>query len=344
MNTLLLSDKKNDIKTAAEILKNGGVVAMPTETVYGLAADALNGEAVSKIFKAKGRPMDNPLIVHISCIDDIERFNLVEEFPQKARALAEKFWPGPLTMIMKKSDVIPDEVSAGLSTVAIRLPSHNTARELIKESGTVLAAPSANRSGSPSPTTAQHVKDDLFSLIDAIIDGDSCAVGVESTVITLATDKPRLLRPGLVTVEQIEEVIGEIEVDNAVLFKLENTEKAASPGMKYKHYAPKSKVVLLNCEGDKFADYVNAQFEKDDCVGAICYDEDIKHIKAKTIPIGKSDDLEAQAQMLFSALRQVDEIGGFSVVYAHCPQKTGVGMALYNRLIRAASFEVIDVE
>ena len=344
MNTLLLSDKKNDLKTAAEILKNGGVVAMPTETVYGLAADALNGEAVSKIFKAKGRPMDNPLIVHISCVDDISRFNLVKEFPQTARALAERFWPGPLTMIMKKSDVIPDEVSAGLSTVAIRLPSHETARELIKESGTVLAAPSANRSGSPSPTTAQHVKDDLFGLIDAIVDGDSCAVGVESTVITLATDTPRLLRPGLVTVEQIEEVIGEIEVDNAVLFKLENTEKAASPGMKYKHYAPKAKVVLLNCEGDKFAEYVNEQFEKDECVGAICYDEDIKHIKAKTIPIGKSDDLETQAQMLFSALRQVDELGGFSTVYAHCPQKTGVGMALYNRLIRAASFEVIDVE
>lgn len=344
MNTLLLGNTKEDIKTAAKFLKDGGVVAMPTETVYGLSADALNGEAVKKIFLAKRRPMDNPLIVHISEIEDIKRFNLVADFPEKAKILAEHFWPGPLTIIMNKSDIIPDEVSAGLPTVAIRLPSHEVARSLIKESGTVLAAPSANRSGSPSPTTAQHVLNDLSGDIEAVVDGGMCDVGLESTVITLATKTPRLLRPGLVTVEEIEEVIGKIDVDHAVLFKLESNEKVASPGMKYKHYAPKAKVILLNGESEKFISFVNNAFESDNTVGVICYDEDVKSINARTIPIGKADDLEAQAHLLFDALRKVDELNSFTTVYAHCPIKTGVGMALYNRLIRAASFEVIDLE
>lgn len=344
MNTLLLGNTKEDISTAATFLRQGGVVAMPTETVYGLAADALNGDAVRKIFLAKRRPMDNPLIVHISDISDIERFNLVSDFPEKAKKLAEKFWPGPLTIIMKKSDIIPDEVSAGLDTVAIRLPSHNTARELIKASTTVLAAPSANKSGSPSPTTAQHVMNDLNGSIDAVVDGGMCDVGVESTVITLATSTPRLLRPGLVTVEEIEEVIGHIDVDNAVLFKLEIDEKVASPGMKYKHYAPKAKVVLIKSTSDAFISFVNKQYESDNTVGAICYDEDVSKLNSKTISIGKSDDAKAQAHLLFDALRQVDELDNISTVYAHCPEKSGVSMALYNRLIRAASFEVISIE
>ncbi|MBQ8539416.1 MAG: threonylcarbamoyl-AMP synthase [Ruminococcus sp.] len=344
MNTLLLSSSKEDIKTAAQFIKDGSIVGMPTETVYGLAADALNGGAVKKIFLAKRRPMDNPLIVHISEIEDIERFNLVSDFPVKAKALAQHFWPGPLTIIMNKSDIIPDEVSAGLSTVAIRLPSHRVARELIKASGTVLAAPSANRSGSPSPTTAQHVMNDLSGDISAVVDGGMCDVGLESTVITLATKTPRLLRPGLVTVEEIEKVIGKIDVDHAVLFKLESDQKVSSPGMKYKHYAPKAKVVLLNGESEKFISFVNNAFEKDNTVGVICYDEDVESVNAKTIPIGKTDDLQTQAHLLFDALRQVDELDCFTTVYAHCPVKTGVGMALYNRLIRAASFEVIDLE
>ena len=245
---------------------------------------------------------------------------------------------------MNKSDIIPDEVSAGLSTVAIRLPSHRVARELIKASGTVLAAPSANRSGSPSPTTAQHVMNDLNGDISAVVDGGMCDVGLESTVITLATKTPRLLRPGLVTVEEIEKVIGKIDVDHAVLFKLESDQKVSSPGMKYKHYAPKAKVVLLNGESEKFISFVNNAFEKDNTVGVICYDEDVESVNAKTIPIGKADDLETQAHLLFDALRQVDELDCFTTVYTHCPVKTGVGMALYNRLIRAASFEVIDLE
>lgn len=344
MNTLLLGNTKEDITRAAAFLREGGVVAMPTETVYGLAADALDGAAVRKIFLAKRRPMDNPLIVHIADVNDIEKFNLVSEIPQSAKLLAEHFWPGPLTMIMKKSDIIPDEVSAGLSTVAVRLPSHETARALIRESGTVLAAPSANKSGSPSPTTAQHVMDDLSGVIDAVVDGGMCDVGVESTVITLATNPPRLLRPGLVTVEEIESVIGHIEVDNAVLFKLETDQKVASPGMKYKHYSPKAKVVLINGSDDAFISFVNAQHKEDSNIAAICYDEDESLINASTICIGKSDDLNTQAHLLFDALRKVDEITDVTTVYAHCPKKHGVGMALYNRLIRAASFEVIDLE
>lgn len=343
MNTLLLGNKKEDIEKAAALIKQGGVVAMPTETVYGLAADALCGESVSRIFKAKGRPMDNPLIVHIADVDDIERFKLVSEFPQKARMLAEKFWPGPLTIIMKKSDIIPDEVSAGLSTVAIRLPSHETARALIRASGTVLAAPSANKSGSPSPTTANHVLNDLEGIIEAVVDGGMCDVGVESTVITLATDIPRLLRPGFVTVEELESVIGEIEVDNAVLYKLESDQKVASPGMKYKHYAPKAKVVLINGNEDAFVKFVNEQSISDPFVGAICYEEECNKISSVTISIGRSDDFKTQAHLLFDALRKVDELDNLKTVYAHCPEKHGVSMALYNRLIRAASFEVIDL-
>lgn len=344
MNTLLLGNNSEDIKTAAGILSRGGVVAMPTETVYGLAADALNPQAVEKIFTAKGRPMDNPLIVHISDVADIEKFNLVADFNDKAKALADAFWPGPLTIIMKKSDVIPNEVSAGLDTVAVRLPKDEIARKLIFESGTVLAAPSANRSGSPSPTTAQHVMADLSGLIDAVVQGGVCKVGVESTVITVATDTPKLLRPGMVTLEQLESVIGKVDVDSAVLYKAQSNEKVASPGMKYKHYAPKVKVVLIKGDNEKFIDFVNKQYESDRSVCAICYDEDVSLLNCRSIAIGKMDDLESQAHELFSSLRQVDTMDNVSVVYAHCPVKEGVGMALYNRLIRAASFEVIDFE
>ncbi len=343
MNTLILSNSIMDIKTAAEIVKDGGVVAMPTETVYGLAADALNGDAVKKIFKAKGRPADNPLIVHISHVDDIERLNLVADFPEKAKALAEKFWPGPLTMIMKKSDIIPDEVSAGLDTVALRLPSHTVARVLIRESGTALAAPSANRSGSPSPTTASHVIDDLDGEIDAVIDGGMCAVGIESTVITLATKTPRLLRPGYITVEEIEEVIGKIDVDDAVLCQLSDSEKASSPGMKYKHYAPSCKVVLVNADSDAFVSFVNEKFKEEKNVAAICYEEDKWDLECDYFSIGRSDDYKKQAQQLFEALRQVDQMPNIKTVYARCPEKTGISMALYNRLIRAAAFEVKDL-
>ena len=246
MNTLLLQDTQQDIEKAGQILSQGGLVGIPTETVYGLAADALNGKAVAKIFTAKGRPMDNPLIVHIKDIKDINKYGLVREFSTKAKLLAENFWPGPLTIIMPKGDCIPEEVSAGLDTVAIRFPEHQIARRIIEAANTPLAAPSANLSGSPSPTTAKHVFNDLNGRIDAVLDGGRCRVGLESTVITLATPTPKLLRPGGVTLEEMKEVIGEIEVDKAVLNQIESGAVVSSPGMKYKHYAPKARVIPVS--------------------------------------------------------------------------------------------------
>ena len=343
MKTLYLTNSESDIKTAAAILRDGGLVAMPTETVYGLAANALDGNAVRRIFEAKGRPMDNPLIVHIADVSDIERLSLTADFPEKAQKLAQAFWPGPLTIIMKKGAAIPDEVSAGLSTVAIRLPSHPDARRLIAESGLPLAAPSANTSGKPSPTTAQHVINDMDGRIEAVIDGGACDVGVESTVITVATDVPRILRPGIVTREEIEAVIGEVEVDRAVLNKLENNEKAASPGMKYKHYAPRARVILVRGSDKNYTDFVNRCFKRDGDCAALCYAEDVESIAAPNVSLGSKSDLKQQAQALFDALRAVDELDGVTTVYAHCPTAQGVGMALYNRLIRAAAFQVITL-
>ncbi len=337
MKTLQLSSGKDDIRKAARIIKNGGLVAMPTETVYGLAADALNGEAVRKIFKAKGRPMDNPLIVHISDISQV--YALVREFPEKAKILARKFWPGPLTMILPKSALIPDEVSAGLDTVAIRFPSHPAAQTLIAES-CPLAAPSANLSGSPSPTTVQHVRDDMDGRIDAIIDGGDCDVGVESTVITLASNIPELLRPGGITFEQLREAIGEVIINGAVIKPLKSGEKAASPGMKYKHYSPKAEVVLIDGDNESFWEYINRNASQGEAV--LCYDGDLGHLRLPCISVGKSDDYETQAHRLFTALRNADEIG-LKRVYAHCPEKKGIGLAVYNRIIRAAGFNIIKL-
>lgn len=334
MKTLLLN--KNEIDIAADIIKKGGIVAMPTETVYGLAADALNGDAVAKIFKAKGRPMDNPLIVHISDIKQIDM--LVAEFPNKAKKLAEKFWPGPLTIVLPKSDIIPDEVSAGLSTVAIRFPSHPVAHELIAKSSPI-AAPSANLSGSPSPTTVRHVLADMDGRIDAIIDGGDCEVGVESTVITLAENVPTLLRPGGVTLEQLRAEIGEVKVHPAVLKSLGKGMKASSPGMKYKHYSPKAEVILLRGSEQGFCEYIKAN--SDDKTAVLCYEEEKDSFK-NHIVLGKRDDEAAHAHRLFTCLREADE-DGYTRVYAHCPREEGIGLAVYNRILRAAAFNVIEV-
>lgn len=344
METLHLTNSESDIIRAADILREGGLVAMPTETVYGLAANALDGKAVRRIFEAKGRPMDNPLIVHVAQVSDIARLRLVSQFPEKAQQLADAFWPGPLTIIMKKGRVIPDEVSAGLSTVAVRIPSHPDAHRLMELSGLALAAPSANTSGKPSPTTARHVADDMDGRIEAILDGGSCSVGVESTVITLADGAPRILRPGIITREEIEAVIGPVEVDKAVLNRLEHDEKASSPGMKYKHYAPKAKVILVRGEDEAFVSYVNRCYRRFGSILALCYDEERGRIEAPCVPLGKRSDPKDQARRLFDALRKVDEVADEAVtVYAPCPRAQGVGMALYNRLIRAAAFEVIDL-
>lgn len=338
MKTLYLNSKEdNAIKTAAEILKNGGLVAIPTETVYGLAANALDGEAVRKIFIAKGRPQDNPLIVHISAIEEIEP--LVEKVDPRAYALAEKYWPGPLTVIMKKSNLIPDEVSAGLDTVAIRMPSHECARKIISESGVPLAAPSANASGRPSPTKASHVAEDLDGRIDAIIDGGESEVGVESTVVTLATEPPTLLRPGGITPAQLEAVLGEIAISPAVYEKLKEGEKAESPGMKYKHYAPKAQVTVIKGSFEQYKKFLLAQ---KDTVCAVCFEGEGKYFE-KYIEYGRENDDESQAHSIFDALREVDAMG-CKRAFVRCPVSSGVGLAVYNRLLRSAAFRVIDLD
>lgn len=342
MNTQLLTPAKENIELAAEILQKGGLVGIPTETVYGLGANALNEEAVKSIFTAKGRPSDNPLIVHISSFEEIEKYGLVREFPESAKALSDKFWPGPLTMIMPKGKKISNVVTGGLDSIAIRLPSHEVAREIIKEAGCPVAAPSANLSGSPSPTTAQHVFNDMNGRIPLIIDGGSSDVGLESTVITLCTPVPTVLRPGKVTLEELREVLGEVELSNAVLNKLEEGQEAASPGMKYRHYAPKAKVYLVKGDDKAFADFVNSK--DTGTTVTLCYNSDTEFLKTKTIPLGESDDFDAQAHNLFSALREADEIEGIDTVYVRCPKAEGLGMALFNRLIRAAGFEVITLE
>lgn len=325
-----------NICRAATLLRAGEVVAIPTETVYGLAANAYDETAVGKIFAAKGRPQDNPLIVHIASIETL--YDLVAEVPESAKKLAAAFWPGPLTMILPKSEKIPDAVSAGLSTVAVRMPSHPVARAAISESGVPLAAPSANRSGSPSPTNAAYVFDDMDGRIPLILDGGSSAVGVESTVITLATDVPRVLRPGGVTVEQLRAVLGAVEVDDAVLHQLKDGEKAASPGMKYKHYAPKADITIVRGTFEQFKNYVA---EYDENAFVLCFAGEEPDFK-NAVTYGNADDDRSQATRLFDALRELDEQGA-KTVYARCPALSGVGLAVYNRLIRAAGFHIIDL-
>ena len=338
MKTLYLkAEDENSIEKAAEILKSGGVAAIPTETVYGLAANALDAEAVKKIFSAKGRPQDNPLIVHIASLDEITP--LVEKVDPRIYALAEKYWPGPLTVIMKKSKLIPDEVCAGLDTVAIRMPSHPVARAIIKASGLPLAAPSANKSGRPSPTKAAHVSEDLDGKIDAIVDGGDCTVGVESTVVTLATEPPTLLRPGGITPAQLEQVLGKINISHAVFERLREGERAQSPGMKYKHYAPAAQVTIIKGNFELYKKFLKAHREE---ICAVCFDGEGKFFD-KYIEYGKADDSSSQARHIFDALRQVDELG-CKKAFVRCPKIDGVGLAVYNRLLRSAAFKVIDLD
>lgn len=340
MNTQLLSTSPEDLYIAAKLLKSGQLVGIPTETVYGLAANALNGEAVASIFAAKGRPQDNPLIVHIASLDALPA--LVRSIPEKAMALAAHYWPGPLTMIFPRADCIPQEVCAGLDTVAIRMPSHPIACELIRRSGCPLAAPSANRSGIPSPTLASHVMEDMQGRIAAVVDGGECSVGVESTVVDMTRDVPRLLRPGGITPEMLRLVVGEIEIDSAVTHQLEAGRTAASPGMKYKHYSPNARVILVKGAADTYCSYVNAHAGE---VGtfALCFEEDRNVLKVPVVTYGHRNNSREQARCLFDALRRLDEQGA-RIAYAAAPAKDGLGLAVYNRLLRAAGFEVITLE
>lgn len=320
---------------AAALLREGKLVAIPTETVYGLAANALDPSAAKAIYAAKGRPSDNPLIVHVSRMEEIAP--LVTNLPAALERLAERFWPGPMTVILPKSGRVPRETSGGLDTVAIRMPAHPVARELIRRAGVPLAAPSANLSGSPSPTCAQHCIDDLTGRVDAIIDGGTCEVGVESTVLTLCTDPPRVLRPGAVTLEMLREVLPDIEYDPGVFEHLPDDREVVSPGMKYKHYSPKARVVLVRGTLDQFKRFIAAQKH---AFGILCFEGEEANFTQTCVAYGAESDPASQAHRLFDALREVDR-AGLTLVYTRVSDDEGIGQAVYNRLLRAAGFDEV---
>lgn len=334
MNTQILQMDDKSIEIAADLLKNNEIAAIPTETVYGLAGNGLSPAAVKKIFEAKGRPNDNPLILHICDTDWL--FEYAEKVPDLALTLAKKFWAGSLTMIMPKKMLVPYETSGGLDTVAFRMPDNQWTLKLIKACGFPLAAPSANLSGLPSPTCAEHVYSDMNGKIPLIIDGGQCSCGVESTVITFTEQGVKILRPGGVTPEMLSEYCN-VEIDRAVTEGLDDSSKALSPGMKYKHYSPKAQVYIIECtDKNAFAEYVNSNCSEKTYVLA----GDSNGIKANILPYGNT--AKAEAGELFASLRRADEMGA-EKIYVQAPKKDGIGLAVYNRLIRAAAFKVIKL-
>ena len=340
MNTQVLPVNEESIALAAKLLQQGELVALPTETVYGIAADARNGEAVKKIFEAKGRPQDNPLIVHICGMEMLH--GIVSEVPERAKKLAAAFWPGPLTMVMPRGPEVSEVTCAGLDTVGVRMPSHPVVQAVIKASGVAFAAPSANLSGKPSPTNAQDTFVDMDGRLPLILDGGESAVGVESTVVAVTGEHPMILRPGYVTKEQMEAVLGEeVLVNHAILEKLKDGEVARSPGMKYKHYAPKADVTILKGSFDAYRDYIAAH--AGDGVWALCFDGEEAQLPVPAISYGKEGDGISEAHNLFTVLRELDRKGA-KTVYARCPLSDGVSMAVYNRLIRAAGFRCVDAD
>ena len=337
MNTIIFKEENNaDIKKAAEIIKNGGLVAFPTETVYGLGADATNAEACKNIFFAKGRPQDNPLIVHLAYVSEVDDYAYTNVLFKK---IAAEFMPGPLTVILPKKDIIPDTVTAGLDSVAIRVPVNPTAHKLIKLSGKPIAAPSANLSGKPSPTTAVHVLDDLTGRVDAILCGTDSEVGLESTVIKITGDDSLVIcRPGAITKEMLDGICPNVTIDPAVLSKFEG--KPISPGMKYRHYAPSAPVTIL--VGTELQ-IISFLIDKDN-FGLLCYDDDYRLLKyPNAVSFGKSDALEEQAHLLFDRLRSFDDNKGVKQIFARMPSQKGIGLAVYNRLIKAAGFSIIEL-
>ena len=334
---------QNEIETAARILKEGGLVGIPTETVYGLGANGLDPKAVGDIFTAKGRPQDNPLILHIPQASWLERY--CRDIPEQAYALAEAFWPGPLTMVLPRRENVPDVVTAGLDTVGMRCPGHELCRAILTLADVPVAAPSGNTSGRPSPTTAQHMLEDMNGKIHAIVDGGPCGVGVESTIIDLTCMPPRLLRPGGITLEQLRSVLGEVEVDPAVTRIMGAGEQPKAPGMKYRHYAPKAPVTVVAGDPERSAAYIAAHAGAED--GIICFDEfmDLFTGQSVTRPVmdlGPSGDKEEQARHIFDALRQFDHTN-VPAIWAQCPDASGIGLAIANRLNKAAGFHIVEV-
>lgn len=341
MNTLYLPAE--DVQTpviAAELIKKGELVAIPTETVYGLGANGLDENAVAKIFIAKGRPQDNPLILHVADGKDMEQF--CKNIPENAYRLAEKFWPGPLTIVLPAKDIVPKRTTGGLSTVAIRCPDNAVTRAIIRLSGCPIAAPSANISGKPSTTTAAHVLHDHDGKIAAVVDGGVCRVGVESTIVDLTEERPRLLRPGGITPEQLMEVLGDLVVDKAVTAQIDKDAVVKAPGMKYKHYAPQSEVVIVSGSREKAAAYIHAHIEENDRV--LCFEEELPlYATCNPLAYGREDDVETLSAGLFAALRVLDD-PAIRKVYARCPVGGGVAYAVQNRLKKAAAFHIIDAE
>jgi len=332
------------IHTAASIIRNGGLVAFPTETVYGLGADALNPEAVKALFKAKKRPLDNPPIVHVGNTQDVYR--LVKDVPEAAEKLMKNFWPGPLTLIFKRSEIVPDITVAGLDTIAIRMPRHNVALALIRESGCPIAAPSANLAGKPSPTTAQHVLEDLYGRIDAILDAGPTKIGVESTVLDLTVDPPQILRPGGTPYEVLKAALGRVELHPvAVAEKKVLVGKARSPGMKHRHYAPKARLVVV--EGDlaaiirkvaELTDYYRKRGEK---VGVLATHETAGAYNADVVKsLGSRSNMEEIAKNLFRFLREFDA-EGVDVIIAEGVPAEGLGLAVMNRLRKASGYKIV---
>lgn len=339
MQTQILCADEKTIPFVAEQIRLGQLVAIPTETVYGLAANGMDSRAVEQIFVAKGRPQDNPLILHIATMQMWSM--VVDTIPNDAKKLAKAFWPGPLTIILPHNGTVAKEVTAGLDTVAVRMPNHPVALQVILQSGVPLAAPSANLSGSPSPTTAQHVLQDMNEKISCILDGGSCQVGLESTVIGLDLEQPVLLRPGYITKEQMETVLQKkIQIADAVTQSLKQGQQPASPGMKYKHYAPKACITIIKAKKEQYYEYVNQL--KDKQAVALCFAEDTARIALPYVVYGKENDPASQSKELFSALRKLDEMQA-NRVYARCPDVEGIGLAVYNRLLRAAGFRVIEL-
>lgn len=337
-----INKSENELKNAAETLLSGGLVAFPTETVYGLGGDGTNPDAAKKIYEAKGRPSDNPLIIHIAHPSDAEEYTYTNETYYR---LAEKFMPGPITVVLDAKDTVPVETRGGLSTVAVRCPSHPVAHRLIELCGKPIAAPSANLSGSPSPTKASHVIDDMQGRADVIIDGGECEIGLESTIVKVESDGGMiLLRPGRITVDELA-FVAPVKLADAVVDRLAEGEVALSPGMKYRHYATKAPIALLDGDTDGIVRYILAEGLTDTAV--ICYSDDYDAISialpdAEIYNLGAIDNPNEQAHLLFSILREADK-HNYTKIYAPLPSKEGVGLALYNRMIRAAAHTVINL-
>lgn len=330
-----------ELKKQAELLKEGKTVIFPTETVYGLGANALDENAVKKIYEAKGRPSDNPLIVHIYDREEVR--DLAKDISNKAEIVMDKFWPGPITIILNKKDIVPNTTSGGLDTVAIRMPSHKIARELIKQSGLPIAAPSANISGRPSPTKANHVKEEMDGRVSGIVLGGNCDFGLESTVLDLTGEVPMILRPGSITKEDLEEVLGEVLVDPSLL-KKEDNKKAKAPGMKYTHYSPDADVYIVSGNDkdviNKINQIIRENSENGIKSGVMCVEKNKKLYEGEVISLGNT--LEEVGSNLFDVLREMDK-RNVDIVYSEAFEMTGVGQAIMNRLLKSAGYKVIKV-